>query len=135
MSAASVEGWLDSFAACVRDRDLERGRTHFVTDVTSFGTRASHVSGLDHLVEQQWRPIWTTTSGFRFDLEYLRTFASGDAGLAVAAVTWSSRGEAPDGAPIVRRGRATLVLEATVDGPHGLRAVHSHFSEEPGPPR
>lgn len=82
-------------------------------------------------MEQQWTPIWTSTRGFRFDVDGLRVLTADDGSLHVAIATWSSRGVRGDGSSFDRTGRATIVLRSATAAPHGLAAQHSHFSEAP----
>ena len=119
-----VVDWLERFASEVRERRYEGARSLFSPGVLGFGTRAYSVDGLASL-EQQWREIWQSATGFRFDLSALRVF--GDTTL-VAAVPWSSVGYDATGAPFQRPGRATIVLTREGDR---LLAVHTHFSLAP----
>jgi ketosteroid isomerase-like protein len=121
-----VRQWLEDFAGAVRARDFGRGRTLFAPDVVGFGTRTAKMTGLDSLVEEQWRRIWNCTEGFTFDLEDVQATIDGD--LAWAAVAWESRGIAVDGKKFQRLGRATYVLHRR--GGRWL-AIHSHHSLNP----
>lgn len=114
--------WLDSFAACVRERDTERARPLFDDNCISYGTRIAEADGLDMLVEHQWTPIWNSTSGFDFDADSIRTRSSEDGSLLMVAARWSSYGAA------LRHGRCTFVLR---DAGERVVALHSHFSLVP----
>lgn len=120
-----VSAWLDAFATCVRDRDLDRGRTLFSPDAVGFGTVARRYEGIDELVGEQWSEVWSRTEEFTFDAVDHRWL---DGSLCAVAATWHSVGTDGDGRRR-RTGRATLVLHRTDDG---LRATHSHFSITPG---
>lgn len=133
MTTPDPIAWLEAFAGHVRDRDLEAGRRLFAPATTGFGTRAARVDGLDDLVDRQWRPIWTSTQGFRFDVDDAVVAAAADGSQTTVAATWSSEGVADDDTTFARRGRATLVLVPDPASPVGLVAVHSHFSEDPDP--
>ena len=62
----------------------------FAPEAVGFGTVAERAAGLDTLVEHQWRPVWSATRGFAFDLATLRH--GGDDPVFWAAATWSSVG-------------------------------------------
>ena len=120
----SVEAWLDDFAACVRDRDVERARLLFDPACFSYGTRAEVVDGLDALAAEQWEPTWSTTHGFVFT-DPTRTSASWDDTQVVVTSSWHSKAD-EDGRD--RYGRCTIVLAREDAARHGFVAVHTHFS-------
>lgn len=126
----SVAAWLREMERCVRERDFAVGRGLFADGVVGFGTREPRAEGLDALERDQWRPTWTTTEGFRFDLGSARATVAGR--LACVAVRWSSLGIGENGGRFERRGRATLVLDGVGGTPV---CVHSHFSLDPTPVR
>jgi ketosteroid isomerase-like protein len=121
-----VELWLERFAACVRARDYDAGRELFADDVVGFGTYTPYAEGLDELVENQWKPVWSATRDFHFDLAGARVEIRGE--LAWVATEWSSTGIGPTGQTFERRGRVTIVLRRD---PAGWRAVHTHLSHNP----
>ncbi len=131
--ADAVRGWLEGFAACVRGRDVECGRAMFAEDCVSFGTRGERLDGLDDLVARQWAPIWSTTEGFCFLVEGCSVASSQDGSMVAVAALWESAGIADDGARFERRGRASIILAPDPSAPHGMRAVHTHFSLRPDP--
>jgi ketosteroid isomerase-like protein len=118
---------LEAFAENVREKRYEQARALFSHGVIGFGTKAYRVVGLASLEQQQWREIWDSCSGFRFDFGELRVFGEGNT--LCAAVPWSSVGFDAKGAPFLRPGRATLVFNQEGDS---LLAVHTHFSLAPG---
>jgi ketosteroid isomerase-like protein len=118
--------WLNTFSKAVRDRDCQGARPLFSPQAVGFGTRAARYDGLDDLIDQQWRPIWTSTSGFEFDLSSLKWGQEGH--LIWVAIQWSSWGQERTGRRFRRNGRATLVLH---DRGNQLQAQHSHFSLDP----
>lgn len=126
--ATAVRKWLDHFAACVRARDIDAGKALFDPGVLAFGTRAESAQGLDELAERQWRPIWTSTSGFHFVDESVSVIESDDGSLAVALARWESTGFDAGQKPFGRRGRCTIALRRDPVGAAGWRAVHTHFS-------
>jgi ketosteroid isomerase-like protein len=130
-----VAGWLADWVACIRDRDVDRGRRLFAADCISFGTRGEVLRGLDELAEQQWAPVWAATRDFAFmpddTADFGRSDESVDDDILVVCRRWTSTGIRPDGSGYPREGRATIVLCRAPDAPHGLRAVHTHLSLRP----
>lgn len=122
-----VSDWLRDFARCVRERMYERARPLFHADVFSFGTVVFTARGLEELMDQQWREVWDFTQGFEFDYRHAHRWGEGE--LICVAVPWTSQGFQVDGRPFTRRGRSTLLLKRV---PEGWKAVHSHFSLDPG---
>lgn len=122
-----VDRWLETFAACVRDRDLDAGRALFAADAAGFGTVAGAYRDRDELVAQQWSDVWPRTADFSFSGTEHRWLADG---WCAVAATWTSVGLGGDERR-TRSGRATLVLRKDGDR---VVAVHSHFSMAPGTP-
>lgn len=118
--------WLSAFQECVRAVDYDRAKPLVATDVVSFGTHATVVSGRDALEQEQWRHVWPRIREFAFRLDEIRCF--GDDERITVVAPWDSLGVAPDGALFHRPGRATLVLARQVGR---WVAVHTHFSLEP----
>ena len=77
-------------------------------------------------MENQWKQVWPSIEGFRFDTASMRATVSPDGRLAALAVTWTSTGFDRDGEPFDRPGRATLVLAREPPAP--WRGIHAHFS-------
>ncbi|WP_183407841.1 YybH family protein [Nocardioides marmoriginsengisoli] len=123
-----VGAWLEEFAARVRARDLDGGRSLFDPSAIGFGTVADRYDGLDELVGAQWSDVWPRTEEFAFDAADARWL---DEVLCVVAATWTSVGTTA-GERRTRTGRATVVLRRSDDG--GLLAVHTHMSMTPGTP-
>ncbi|MCE9592121.1 MAG: nuclear transport factor 2 family protein [Planctomycetes bacterium] len=126
--AREVCHWMERFASAVRARDYAAGRAMFDPGVVAFGTVASHITHLDRLIAEQWRPVWENTSGFRFDPASITVHVAGD--LAWAAAAWTSSGTHVDGGTFPRAGRATIILRRTEQG---WLATHTHFSFNPSP--
>lgn len=124
-----LDAWLDEWVDCIRSVDIDRARPLFAPDCLCFGTRGEVLRGLDDLVDHQWRPTWTTTRGFTFDAD--DSLDVEPDGATVAVRRWRSDGVRPDGTTFARTGRATIVLRHDPGAPHGLRAVHTHFSLSP----
>lgn len=124
-----IRMWMTWFADAVRRRDYARGRELFHDQVRSFGTAAECVRGLDRLVNEQWRRIWSITEGFDFFYDQVSGARNGSSAWVIAP--WSSTGFDDNGRPFERIGRATLIFEF-----HEERwlAVHSHFSLTPSRP-
>lgn len=131
MTSDAARAWFDDFAACVRARDLVAGRRLFDPSCASFGARTDHLTDLEDLVDRQWSPTWTTTQGFAAVPGTVRVVGAQDGSVVVVTARWGSEGIRPDGSTFERRGRCTVVLRADDDAPHGLLAVHTHFSRHP----
>jgi hypothetical protein len=116
---SEVRSWLEEFASAVAAQDFARGRVLFDTEVVAYGTRSGVMTSLDRLQREQWGPIWTRTSGFRFS--EVDTVLGAPDGWVVAA-RWQSRSAAGRH----RQGRCTLVLTGAP-----LKCRHSHFSLTP----
>jgi hypothetical protein len=127
----SVSQWLDHFAACVRNRDLDGGRELFAPDVHAFGTRAEQANDLAELVERQWSRVWFNTRGFRFLEESVQELAAEDSSLVGILALWDSEGLDAGGRSFIRRGRCTILLRREESSPLGYVAVHTHFSKTP----
>lgn len=119
--------WFDSFADCVRRRDLASAQALFDSRVIAFGTRNELMEGLESLRERQWRPTWNATRDFHFlpDTIHVEIGAGGDRAWGISL--WRSLGDPADGPRFERRGRATFVFAR--DG--HWRCTHSHLSLTP----
>jgi ketosteroid isomerase-like protein len=124
----TVAEWLETFARCVRERDMTAARTLFAPSVHAFGTHVERLDGLDDLMARQWRHVWARTRGFRFLDAPIVTQASDDGSLVCVQALWASEGVHSDGRTFDRGGRCTIVLRATSAG---WVAVHTHFSRTP----
>lgn len=114
--------WLDAFATAVSNEDYTAGIALFSPTVTAYGTRTPFMAGLGELEASQWKPVWSTTQGFRFVA--VDSVSNLGEGVAVAA-RWESFSR---GSGRRRTGRCSLVL-----GGSPLRCLHSHFSMTPSP--
>ena len=132
-TAASVKGWLERFAACVRAVDYAAARPFWHPDIVIFGTFQELVRGRPAWEETQWDNVWPRTEGFAFLLDETVVLASPNAAMAVAIAPWTSMGFRRDGTPFNRPGRATLVLQRQADG--RWLGVHSHMSLGRGVPQ
>ena len=119
--AAATE-WLDAFATAVAEEDYAGGEALFSPTVTAYGTRTPFMTSLGQLEADQWKPVWSTTRGFRFVA--LDSVSDLGDGFAVAA-RWESFSR---GSGQRRTGRCSLVLRGSP-----LRCSHSHFSMTPAP--
>jgi len=126
-SICEIRPWLESFSAAVRDGDFAAGQALFANDVCAFGTRADRIESLADLEANQWRPIWNSTRGYRFDFDTAIIEICGP--MAWVAITWHSQGRNPAGNWFDRFGRATYILRK-IEG--RWLAVHSHHSLNPG---
>ena len=129
----SLAAWLAQWGECIEGLDFARARTLFVPEVVGFGTYRDLLVGLDDLETRQWRPLWTSISGFRFDLGGLWTEVSPDGRMGHLAAGWTSTGTHGDGTAFERPGRCTVTLRrAGADAP--WLGTHTHFSLNRGTP-
>jgi ketosteroid isomerase-like protein len=127
--------WLEAFARCVRERDFATAEPLFDAHCQGFGTVVARVSTRSALRRGQWAWVWPRTAGFVFRRAGARIEVAEGGDLAVAGLRWEAWNRAEPGprpGPRDRRGRATLVLRREPGTATGWRAVHSHFSFEPG---
>jgi hypothetical protein len=130
---AELISWVETFGEHVRQREFDDAADQFDAGVVSFSSLRDVVVGLPELVEDQWKQVWPSIEGFRFDTDRLEAFVSPDGELAAVAVTWTSTGFARDGGLFDRPGRATLVLGRAA--PAVWRGLHAHFSLNRGVPQ
>ena len=89
---SEIRSWLKGFAGCVRQRDFNRGKTYFQSDVYGFGSYAAACKGIDQLVNRQWKNIWPNITGFAFESRQLHYKASADKRWVCVMVPWRSIG-------------------------------------------
>lgn len=130
---AEILGWLDRFAACVRDVDFRSAYPFWHDDIVIFGTYQELVRSRQAWTDTQWSNVWPRTEGFTFDTANTEVLAAADGSMAVAVTPWTSTGFHPDGTPFDRPGRATIVLHRQPDG--RWVGVHSHMSLGRGVPQ
>ena len=106
-------------------RDSEGAYTYLLL-LSSKSQREDLIEGLDCLEERQWRPIWSSTRGFRFDHDTAAIKVSGN--MAWIGITWHSEGKDALGRWYERLGRATYILCRRADR---WFAVHTHHSLNP----
>ena len=130
----AIAHWFSRWDKLVDAVDFVPARDLFDEAVIGFGTRMDTVRGLDLLERDQWRRVWPTIDGFRFDLSTLECLISPDRLQGVGIVVWRSTGHGEDGMPFDRPGRATVVFSRpSADAP--WKAVHTHISLNPGTPQ
>jgi ketosteroid isomerase-like protein len=120
---AAIREWFEKLTRYCSTVDYESAREIFSEEVSSFGTQADAVTGLDRLQREQWQEIWPRTSDFRVLMDTVH--AGGDDQVAWGMATWSSTGFDANGEGFERPGRATVVLMRSEDR---WEAVHTHFS-------
>ena len=126
----SIAAWLEVLERHVNGVDLVAARKMFDEAIVGFGS-ISTVIGRDKLEATQWRLVWPTMEDFRFQIQGLEARLSDDRKLALAAVTFMSKGIAENGQRYDRPGRATFVLaRPSLDA--AWLAIHNHFSLNPG---
>jgi ketosteroid isomerase-like protein len=130
---AELMAWVETFGGHVRRREFDAAAEQFDGAVVSFSSLRDVVVGLPELVEEQWKHVWPSIDGFRFEADKAEAFVSPDGRLAIVAVTWSSTGFDHDGQPFDRPGRATVVLAC--EPPEPWRGIHAHFSLNRGVPQ
>jgi ketosteroid isomerase-like protein len=123
----SVTAWLAQWQELIRAKDFEAAQELFDKKVIGFGTVADEVSGVDELVERQWRATWPFIQDFTFDLGNGRIDVATDGLLAYIATPWRSKGIRSNGEVFDRGGRATIVLTRADSGAE-WKAVHTHVS-------
>ncbi len=128
-----IKKWLTRFAVCVREQNFDGGREMFYEDVVCFGSRADILSGLDDLIERQWKAIWPNITEFNFLTDRFHCEMSGDGRSALVIVPWTSTGYHEDGSSFPRLGRVTILLIRDPDKNTWL-AKHTHYSLYPGTP-
>ena len=67
----AIANWFSTWEKLIGRVDYALARDLFDSDVIGFGTHMDTVKGLDHLEQDQWRHVWPTIDGFRFDLDTL----------------------------------------------------------------
>jgi hypothetical protein len=97
---------LSDYCAAV---DFDSAEAIVATDVVSFGTKATIVSGMEHLRRNQWEGIWPNIRDFRIDLASIE--GGGNENTAWGVATWSSTGFDEQHRPFDRPGRGTVILE------------------------
>ncbi len=130
----AIRDWFATWHGHVDAVNFTASRDLFDADVIGFGTFMDTVEGLDNLEQQQWRTIWPTIEGFRFNLETLRAGVSKDRCLAFGVITWNSTGTDDAGRPYPRPGRAT-VLFGRASPEESWKGLHTHISLNPGTPQ
>lgn len=123
-------GWLEVFAAHVRDVDYASARPLFHPHILAFGTHRDVLPDRESWIAQQWDNVWPRTDDFRFDLANTHVLAAGD--MAVVIAPWTSTGFHPNGEKFDRPGRATMVFHRA--GEQWL-GVHTHLSLNRGVPQ
>ena len=130
----AIRDWFATLHGYVDAVDFRSARALFDDSAISFGTFMDIVEGLDNIEQQQWRAIWPTIEGFRFNLDTLRIGVSGDRCLGMGVITWQSTGADETGEDFPRPGRATVVFGRDKPG-NPWKGIHTHFSLNPGTPQ
>lgn len=130
----AISEWFSTWDKLVDAVDFVPARKLFDPGVVSFGTRMDTVVGLEALERDQWRRVWPTITGFRFDVSTLVCQISPDRLQGVGIVVWHSTGYHEDGTEFDRPGRATVTFRR--DDPSAeWKAIHTHISLNPGTPQ
>ena len=130
----AIANWFSTWEKLIGRVDYALARDLFDSDVIGFGTHMDTVKGLDHLEQDQWRHVWPTIDGFRFDLDTLECMISTDRLQGVGVVVWHSMGYLADRSRFDRPGRATVIFKrSTAD--RLWKGIHTHISLNPGTPQ
>ena len=129
----AIANWFSTWEKLIGRVEYALARDLFDSDVIGFGTHMDTVKGLDHLEQDQWRHVWPTIDGFRFDLDTLECMISPDRLQGVGIVVWHSMGYLADGSGFDRPGRATVIFRRSTED-HLWKGVHTHISLNPGTP-
>jgi ketosteroid isomerase-like protein len=129
----SIAGWFERWAELVANVDINRVRELFAEDAFAFGSKVEMARSREILEAEQWRQVWPTMEGYRYDLDTLELSVSPDRLMATAAAIFRSTGFYKDGSKFDRPGRVTVALfRESVGTP--WYAAHTHVSLKPGTP-
>ena len=130
----AIANWFSTWEKLIGRVDYILARDLFDSDVISFGTHMDTVKGLNHLEQDQWRHVWPTIDGFRFNLDTLECVISPDRLQGVGIFIWHSTGYLTDGSRFDRPGRATVIFKRLTAG-HLWKRIHTHISLNSGTPQ
>ena len=129
----SVAEWYERWSGYVAAVDFAPAREMFAEDAIAFGTMVEVVASQPQLEREQWRSVWPSIEGFRFDTSTLEVVMSPDRLMAMGALIFRSTGLHPDAQKFERNGRSTVTLmRSAVSAP--WICTHSHISLKPGTP-
>ncbi len=108
----------------IRHRDLEGLRADHLDSpkFTKFGPRVMRRQGFDAMIADEIAAV-SAAEGLSIDFRELKVDIFGDIAIATSYPLFSSRG--PDGEPVTREARMTLVFVRTAAG---WKIVHEHSS-------
>jgi ketosteroid isomerase-like protein len=129
----SIAEWFSTWGERVAKVDFAGVRDMFAEDTVAFGSKVEMVASLDRLEAEQWRAVWPTIEGYRYDLSTLEVIVSPDRLMAVGVAIFRSTGFHRDGSLFERPGRVTASLMRTAVGAPWI-ATHTHVSLKPGTP-
>jgi ketosteroid isomerase-like protein len=129
----SIREWFDLWGQRVAAVNFTAVRGMFTEDAIAFGSKVQMVTSCAALERDQWRAIWPTIDGYRYDLDTLEVVVSPDRLMAMGASIFRSTGFQKDGATFERIGRATVTLQRKSVGAPWV-CNHSHVSLTPGTP-
>ena len=100
-----IAAWFHTLARCMGAVDFNAASQIYDPQIFSFGSVATVpiMDGWETLEREQFRRVWPTTEDTAFETNTMRLVLSDDQSLAVAAIRWSSKGIAEDGARFDRR--------------------------------
>jgi ketosteroid isomerase-like protein len=129
----SIADWFVRWAEFVANVDIRSVRDLFAEDAFAFGSKVEMVRSREALEAEQWRVVWPTMAGYRYDLATLEIAISPDRLMATAAAIFHSTGFHEDGSSFSRAGRVTAALMREAVGAPWY-ATHTHVSLTPGTP-
>jgi ketosteroid isomerase-like protein len=130
----SISEWFVNWARLVAAVDFKRVRELFTEDAIAFGSKVEMMISREALEQEQWRAVWPTMEGYRYDLSTLEIAISPDRLMAMGAATFHSVGlHADKKTRFDRPGRATATLMREAVG-KPWTCTHSHVSLKPGTP-
>jgi ketosteroid isomerase-like protein len=129
----SIAAFFERWGTLVDNVDFKRACELYTEDVIAFGSLGNMLVSRDALEAEQWRAVWPTLAGYRYDLSTLETVVSPDRLMAMGAAIARTIGIHSDGTHFERPVRVTAALmRETVEAPWFM--THTHVSLTPGTP-
>ena len=113
----SVAEWYERWSGFVADVNFKPVRAMFAEDVIAFGSKVEVMTSQTQLEAEQWRSVWPSIEGYRFDTSTLEVVMSPDRLMAMGALIF----------------RSTVTLMRPSVGAPWI-CTHSHISLKPGTP-
>ena len=81
----TIAEWFVNWARLVAAVDFKRVRELFTEDAIAFGSKVEMMTSREALEQEQWRAVWPTMEGYRYDLSTLEIAISPDRLMAMGA--------------------------------------------------